>query len=98
MYRKSISAARNQEGGSAGEVGPQPIPRRTDRQRHDRGRPTGFDRETYRRRNLVRRCFNGLRGVQGITVRHDRTAAPYGAAVTFASFPPGRDPVEDGAR
>jgi transposase len=68
------------------------IPEKTDQQRHRRnrghrgGRPSHFDRETYRRRNTVERCINRLKGFRGIATRYDKTATSYEAAVTLASF------------
>ncbi|MEV5843506.1 IS5 family transposase [Streptomyces sp. NPDC051985] len=68
------------------------IPEKTDQQRHRHnrgrrgGRPPGFDRETYRRRNMIERCFNRLKGFRGIATRYEKTATSYEAAVTLASF------------
>ncbi|WP_435811637.1 IS5 family transposase [Streptomyces decoyicus] len=68
------------------------IPEKTDqrRHRHNRGRhggrPPGFDRQVYRQRNVVERCFNRLKGFRGIATRYDKTAASYEAAVSHASF------------
>ncbi|MFF0711216.1 IS5 family transposase [Streptomyces bauhiniae] len=68
------------------------IPEKIDQQRHRRnrgrrgGRPPTFDRETYRRRNTVERCFNQLKHFRGIATRFDKTAASYEAAVSLASF------------
>ncbi|CAL9663352.1 IS5 family transposase ISBli8 [Streptomyces sp. enrichment culture] len=68
------------------------IPEKADQQqhRHNRGRrggrPPGFDRETYRRRNTVERCFNRLKHFRGIATRYDKTATSYEAAVSLASF------------
>ncbi|WP_443079728.1 IS5 family transposase [Streptomyces sp. NBC_01717] len=68
------------------------IPEKTDqkRHRHNRGRrggrPPGFDRDIYRRRNTVERCFNTLKHSRGIATRYDKTAASYEAAVSLASF------------
>ncbi|MEZ0156211.1 MULTISPECIES: IS5 family transposase [Streptomyces althioticus group] len=68
------------------------IPEKTDQRRHrlrcgcHGGRPPGFDRETYRRRNLIERCFNRLKGFRGIATRYEKTATSYEAAVTLASF------------
>ncbi|MFD4043319.1 transposase, partial [Streptomyces sp. NPDC058605] len=67
------------------------IPEKTDQQRHRQnrgsrgGRPPGFDREIYRRRNVVERCFNRLKGFRGIATRYDKTATSYEAAVSLAS-------------
>lgn len=68
------------------------IPDKTDqrRHRHNRGhrcgRPPGFDPEIYRRRNVIERCFNRLKGFRDITTRYGKTATSYEAAVTLASF------------
>nr|WP_240810994.1 IS5 family transposase [Streptomyces tendae] len=68
------------------------IPEKADQRRHRHkrgrcgGRPPGFDRETYRRRNVIERCFNRLKGFRGIATRYDKTATSYEAAVTLTSF------------
>ncbi|WP_446463231.1 IS5 family transposase [Streptomyces sp. BRA346] len=68
------------------------IPEKQDQERHRRrkgrrgGRPPAFDREVYRRRNVVERCFNRLKGFRGIATRYDKTATSYEAAVALASF------------
>ncbi|MGA5567849.1 IS5 family transposase [Streptomyces pseudogriseolus] len=68
------------------------IPEKADQRRHRLrrgsrgGRPPGFDRETYRRRNLVERCFNRLKSFRGIATRYDKTATSYEAAVSLASL------------
>ncbi|MDQ0578537.1 transposase [Streptomyces rishiriensis] len=68
------------------------IPEKNDQKMHRRnrgrrgGRPTGFDGETYRRRNTVERCFNQLKGFRGIATRYEKTATSYEAAVTLASI------------
>ncbi|MFF8940626.1 IS5 family transposase [Streptomyces paradoxus] len=59
------------------------IPEKADQQRHQLarrrhgGRPPGSDRETYRRRNMIERCFNRLKGFHGIATRYEKTAASY---------------------
>ncbi|MEU5498938.1 IS5 family transposase [Streptomyces griseofuscus] len=50
------------------------------------GRPPTFDREVYKRRNVVERCFNRLKQWRGIATRYDKTAESYKAAVTLASL------------
>ncbi|MFF3350512.1 IS5 family transposase [Streptomyces sp. NPDC002779] len=66
------------------------IPEKTDQRRHrlrrggHGGRPPGFDWETYRRRNMIERCFNQLKGFRGIATRYEKTATSYEAAVTLA--------------
>ncbi|MEU4490123.1 IS5 family transposase [Streptomyces purpurascens] len=68
------------------------IPEKRDQQRHrrnrgrDGGRPPRFDGDIYRRRNIVERCFNRLKGFRGIATRYDKTATSYEAAVSLASF------------
>ncbi|MEU7688322.1 IS5 family transposase [Streptomyces spectabilis] len=68
------------------------IPEKSDqrRHRHNRGRlggrPPVFDQQIYRRRNVVERCFNRLKGSRGIATRYDKTATSYEAAVSLASF------------
>nr|WP_258876806.1 MULTISPECIES: IS5 family transposase [unclassified Streptomyces] len=68
------------------------IPEKADQQRHRHnrarrgGRPPAFDRQIYRRRNVVERCFNRLKGFRGIATRYDKTATSYEAAVSLASF------------
>ncbi|WP_406840950.1 IS5 family transposase [Streptomyces sp. AHU1] len=60
------------------------------RHRHNRGRrggrPPVFDRQIYRRRNIVERCFNQFKSFRGIATRYDKTATSYEAAVRLASF------------
>ncbi|WP_420857080.1 IS5 family transposase [Streptomyces chilikensis] len=50
------------------------------------GRPPGFDRSVYRRRNVVERCFNRLKQWRGLATRYDKTRESYQAAVTIASI------------
>jgi transposase len=70
----------------------QTIPEKTDQQRHRHnrgrrgGRPPMFDQQIYRRRNVVERCFNQLKGFRGIATRYEKAATSYEAAVTLASF------------
>ncbi len=45
-----------------------------------------FDREVYKHRNVVERCFNRLKQWRGIATRYDKTAQSYEAAVTLASL------------
>ena len=50
------------------------------------GRPPAFDRQLYKRRNVVERCFNRLKQWRDIATRYDKTAESYQAAVTLASL------------
>ncbi|KUJ68100.1 transposase [Streptomyces albus subsp. albus] len=64
------------------------IPERTDQlagRRRRRERPCGFDRASYRRRNVVERCFHRLKQWRGIATRYDKRPDRYLAAITLAS-------------
>lgn len=67
------------------------IPERDDQIAHRRrrpGRPIDFDhrqRQRYRGRNVVERCFNKLKQWRGIAMRTDKTATNYHAALCLAS-------------
>ncbi|MGW8451012.1 transposase [Streptomyces niveus] len=50
------------------------------------GRPLAFDKQLYKRRNVVERCFNRLKQWRGIATRYDKTAKSYQAAVALASL------------
>ncbi|MET7458401.1 IS5 family transposase, partial [Streptomyces sp. NPDC005574] len=50
------------------------------------GRPPTVDREIYKHRNGVERCFNRLKQWRGIATRYDKTAESYQAAVTLAAL------------
>ncbi|MFI0968396.1 transposase [Streptomyces sp. NPDC021080] len=68
------------------------IPERADqvrnRLRHGSrgGHPPVFDKQLYRHRNVVERCFNRLKQWRGIATRYDKTAESYQAAITLASL------------
>ncbi len=36
-----------------------------------------YDREAYKRRNLIERCVNALKQFRRIATRHEKTAAPH---------------------
>lgn len=68
---------------------PHTIPERSDqRERRARrpGRPLAFDRERYRRRNIVERCFNRLKQWRGVATRFEKRADNYRAMLTIASL------------
>ncbi|WP_406458428.1 IS5 family transposase [Streptomyces sp. NBC_00876] len=50
------------------------------------GRPPTFDKQLYKQRNVVERCFNRLKQWRGIATRYDKTAESYQAAVALASL------------
>ncbi|MFE5940799.1 IS5 family transposase [Streptomyces sp. NPDC056470] len=68
------------------------IPARRDQQAHrlrrgrTGGRPPASDRQFYKRRNVVERCFNRLKQYRAIATRYDKTRDSYHAAVTIASL------------
>jgi transposase len=68
---------------------PHTIPERSDqRERRARrpGRPLAFDRERYRRRNVVERCFNRLKQWRGVATRFEKRADNYRTMLTIASL------------
>ncbi|MEU0404810.1 IS5 family transposase [Streptomyces sp. NPDC006197] len=50
------------------------------------GRPPAFDRELYKARNVVERCFNRLKQFRAIATRFDKLAARYRAGVQLAGL------------
>ena len=68
---------------------PHTIPERRDQLavRARRGwRRCGFDKEIYRRRNVVERCFGQLKRFRGLATRYEKLAAHYRSVVTIASL------------
>ena len=68
---------------------PHTIPERADqRERRARrpGRPLAFDRERYRRRNVVERCINRLKQWRGVATRFEKRADNYRAMLLVASL------------
>ena len=66
---------------------PHVIPERKDqRERRHRGRQPEFDREAYRRRNVVERCVNRLKQWRGVATRYEKRAVNYRAMVIIASL------------
>ena len=60
------------------------IPEREDHKERRAGRPgrrAGFDREAYRRRNVVERCVNRLKQWRAIATRYEKRALNYRAMV-----------------
>ncbi|MFK0238021.1 IS5 family transposase [Streptomyces vinaceus] len=66
---------------------PEPMNQRANRQsRGSRGgRPTGFDRTIYKRRNEVERTINGLKNFRAVATRYDKRAYIFHGTVTVAS-------------
>ena len=53
------------------------IPQRKDQRAQHRGRPLKFDREAYRRRNVVERCIGWLKENRRVAVRYEKLATNY---------------------
>jgi transposase len=65
------------------------IPERDDqraRRAHRPGRKPAFDRETYRRRNVVERGINRLKQSRAIATRYAKRGANYRAMLVIASI------------
>lgn len=68
------------------------IPERTDqkanrvRRRQTGARPPTFDRELYKNRNVVERCFARLKQFRAIATRFDKLANRYKAGLQLASL------------
>lgn len=45
-----------------------------------------FDREIYRRRNVVERCINRLKQWRGLATRYDKRATSYRTVVVIAAL------------
>jgi transposase len=68
---------------------PHTIPERRDqraRRAQRPGRPLQFDKERYRRRNVVERCINRLKQWRGLATRFEKRAANYRALVVIAAL------------
>jgi len=68
---------------------PHTIPERSDQRARRVGKPgrkPAFDRETYRRRNVVERCVNRLKQWRGIATRYEKRAANFRAMVVVAAL------------
>jgi transposase len=49
------------------------------------GRPPAFDREEYKRRNVVERCFNRLKQFRDLATRYAKRAAYYRSELILAA-------------
>ncbi len=50
------------------------------------GRPPAFDKEVYRARNVVERCFARLKQFRAVAARFDKLADRYRAGVVVVSL------------
>ena len=65
------------------------IPQRTDQKERRAarpGRPPSFDKEAYRRRNVVERCVGRLKQWRSVETRYEKRAVNYRAMVVIASL------------
>lgn len=60
------------------------IPRRSDQQRHHKGRPLVLDKARYRRRNVVERCFGWLKKFRRFSTRYEKLAGSFAAFIKLA--------------
>ncbi|MEU7434833.1 IS5 family transposase [Streptomyces sioyaensis] len=67
---------------------PEPANQRANRQRRgsEGGRPTGFDRQVYRRRKETERTINGLKGFRAVATRFEKRAYIFQGTVTVAAL------------
>jgi transposase len=66
---------------------PEKADHRANRQRKGRkgGRPTSFDPQQYKRRNLIERCNQKLKSWRGIATRYDKLPAMFEGAIDLVS-------------
>ncbi|MFE6154113.1 transposase [Streptomyces sp. NPDC057888] len=67
---------------------PEPADQIANRKRKGRnsGRPPGFDRDAYKRRNTVGRCINRLKQWRGLATRYEKTATVFHTALHIAGI------------
>ena len=67
---------------------PEPRDQQANRRRRGRagGRPVGFDKTRYRRRNVVERGFCQIKHWRGLATRYDRHARNYLGGLTLAAL------------
>lgn len=67
---------------------PEPRNQRANRQHRGSqgGRPTGFDKSLYKRRNEVERTVNALKALRAVATRYDKRAYVFHGTVTLAAI------------
>jgi len=50
------------------------------------GRPPAFDKDAYKRPNIVEQCFNRFKQYRAIATRYDKTATSYQAMIDLATL------------
>lgn len=67
---------------------PERVDQKANRVRRGRagGRPPAFDRELYKARNVVERCFSRLKQFRAVATRFDKLAARYRAGLHLAAL------------
>jgi len=60
------------------------IPQRSDQIEYHKGRPLNFDREAYRRRNVIERCVGWLKEFRRLATRYEKLALNFLAMVKLA--------------
>lgn len=60
------------------------IPQRSDQVERHVGRPLEFDREAYRRRNVIERCIGWLKECRRIATRYEKLAVNFLAMIKVA--------------
>ena len=60
------------------------IPWRDDERRHDPEGTADFDKDTYRRRNVIERCVGWLKECRAVATRYEKLALNYLTAIKLA--------------
>lgn len=85
---KAISSRRNLRRRQIKHTIPEPRNQRANWQHRGSqgGRPTGFDKSLYKRRNEVERTVDVLKASRAVATRHDKRACVFHGTVTLAAM------------